>query len=61
MLSPEPILQAMESGFGPIKKLLMRLDQNNPDFAAFGGRASLVSHPDQASAVILAAAKGVAK
>lgn len=33
-LSPQHVLQAFESGFGPIKNLLMRLDQSNPDYAA---------------------------
>lgn len=33
-LTPEHILQEIESSFGPIKKLLMRLDQSDPDFAA---------------------------
>jgi SAM-dependent methyltransferase len=33
-LSPEHILDEIESGFGPVKRLLMRLDQSDPNFAA---------------------------
>lgn len=33
-LTPEHVLHEIETSFGPIKKLLMRLDESDPDFAA---------------------------